>query len=306
LANIPDSPARFLETFRRDGWIDGWLIHDWLDYNSEILISRHSSHNRAFLVETYKKHNRLYGKRADDPPHPDGTQGKLPGSDWEVVGKGMGSLGDRLDLPVTLSPSVSPNGNERVTLSPSAHEKGEIRSPKGGGGGNSRSPPAGERASCSNFQEGSRAQGFPILQSELSGDGLTLKEVFEAFYPLLAFHGIHTMEAFYARLKRCRASPAGWMMLYLDKIHAVYRSRKGGPLLEGDADPVGMTMAGLTPGKNRCRHQHTEAARSLFIEIMIDHHKSQKGEKSKWRGKLSGPSMVLELERRKGKAGKIA
>lgn len=162
------------------------------------------------------------------------------------------------------------------------------------------------RADFSILKQGSGATGYPVMQAELTGNGLTHKEVFEAFLPLLVAHGLLSLESFYERVKRSRASPAGWIMLYLDKIHAVYRTRRGTTLLEEDADPVGMTMAGLIPAKTRRRHHHTEAARSLFIEIMRDYHKSQKGEKSKWRGKLSGPSIVLELERRKGKASKIA
>lgn len=135
---------------------------------------------------------------------------------------------------------------------------------------------------------------------------MTHKEVFEAFFPLLVAHAILSLEAFYERVKRSKATPAAWAMLYLDKIHAVYRDREGGALLDEDADPVAMTMAGLIPGKGRRRHHHTEAARSLFIEIMIDYKKSQKGERPKWLGRLNGPAIVVELERRKGRAGKIA
>ena len=123
---------------------------------------------------------------------------------------------------------------------------------------------------------------------------------------MLVAHGLTSLEAFFERVKRSKAPPATWIMLYLDKIHAVYRDRQGGTLLDEDADPVGMTMAGLIPGKGRVRHQFTEAARSLFIEIMRDHFKAQKGGRPKWLGKLSGPSIVVELERRKGKASKIA
>jgi hypothetical protein len=145
-------------------------------------------------------------------------------------------------------------------------------------------------------------------QAELTGDALTHKDVFEAFMKILVMHGILTLESFYERVKRSKATPAAWMILYLDKIHAVYRDRNGATMLDaGDADPVGMTMAGLLPGKTRKRHYPTEAARLLFIEIMMDHMKYKDKEgRPKWAGRISGPSIALELDRRKGKAGKIA
>ncbi len=305
LADIPAEPERFLSVFRQDRWLDDWLIHDWLDHTSELLIARYSSHHRQRLVEMYRKHNRIYGGGLEEEIHPDGVQGKLPGTEWEAPGKQLGSewegAGNRSNLPLALSPKPQ-------TLSPIAQKAKETKKPNGGMGENTaQSPPTTEpRASFSVVSSGLRAQGYPLTQAELTGEGLTHKAVFEAFLPLLVMHGILSLEAFYGRVRRCAASPAEWIMLYLDKIHAVYRSRDGTTLLDEDADPVGMTMAGLTPGRNRRRHQHTEAARTLFIEVMTDYMKALKEGKTKWAGKLSGPTIVVELERRKGKASKIA
>jgi hypothetical protein len=107
-------------------------------------------------------------------------------------------------------------------------------------------------------------------------------------------------------VKHCNVTPAQWMMLFLDKIHAVCRDRGGGTtLIDGeDADPVAMTVAGLTPRKGKHRHCPTEAARQLFVEVMIDYARANNGEKSKWAGRMSAPAITLELDRRKGKAGK--
>lgn len=316
LADIQGDPQLFLTTFQSHRWLDGWLIHDWLDHTKELLIARHSSHNRDFLVRTYKKYNRVYGRELEDMPddsHPDGKPGKLLGSDREVRGKGSGSNGDNSDPPLALSPepkALSPialTQNKTKALSPLTPETKEIKSPMGCVGRTPPSTPATvPRADFSDSKRGSSAPGYPVSQAELTGNGLTHKEVFEAFFPLLVAHGILSLESFFERVKRSKVPPATWIMLYLDKIHAVYRDRQGGTLLDEDADPVGMTMAGLIPGKGRTRHQFTEAARSLFIEIMRDHHKAQKGERPKWPGKLSGPTIVVELERRKGKASKIA
>lgn len=51
LAEIPAEPQRFLDVLRLDRWLDGWLIHDWLDHAAKYLIARYSSHNRERLVE---------------------------------------------------------------------------------------------------------------------------------------------------------------------------------------------------------------------------------------------------------------
>ena len=321
LADISGESGQFLEVFRKDRWLDGWLIHDWLDHTSELLIARYSSHNRQLLVEIYKKHNRVYGNgldREEEEPHPDGTQGEFSGSGWEVNGKRMGTDGNNSDPPLAPSPSlntlnpITPNpiaqdNNQKEALNPLTPVTKNKKSPMGGMGGNRSIFQANEpRASFLVFPEGSGARGYPVMQAELTGNGWTHKEVFEAFFPLLFDHSILSLEAFYERVKRSKASPAAWIMLYLDKIHAVYRNRQGGTLLDDDADPVGMTMAGLILRKNRTRHCHTEAARSLFIAIMTDYQKSLNGERRKWPGKLSGATIVYELEKRKGKASKIA
>lgn len=82
------------------------------------------------------------------------------------------------------------------------------------------------------------------------------------------------------------------MMLFLDKIHAVYRNRNGKTLLdEQEADPVGMTIAGLLPKKGAVKHVPTEAARQLFLEIMLDHEQAKTGNTSRWECRISGPSI---------------
>ncbi len=287
LAEIPSEPQRFLDVLRLDRWIDGWLIHDWLDHAAKYLITRYSSHNRDRLMEIYAKHNRVYGRDSDKAGST--SQGKLWGSNGEAVA-------DNSDPPKTHNPKPP-------TRNPYTPKETNKENPKGGVGGNDGVP----RASFSLIPSGSRVKGCAYSQAELTGDALPHKIVFEAFMPVLVMHGILTLESFYERVRRAKVSPAAWMMLYLDKLHAVYRDRQGGNLLDSeDADPVGMTMAGLMPREGRRRHYPTEAARMLFVEIMMDFQKDMQGGRSKWAGRISGPGITLELNRRKGKAGKIA
>lgn len=293
LAELPFDPARFVEVLRLDGWLDGWLIHDWLDYAGKYLHAKYKSHNRQRLVEIWTKHGRTYGR---DGEKRNGGGPRL-GREWDAVGP---SLEPDSALPLTQDP-------QPTTLNPYTLDEKKGENPKGGVGG-SPGPPDGAKEKAGFFNllsEGSRVKGFVPTQAELTGGGVTHKEVFEAFMPLLNFHAILTLEAFYDRIKHCRTTPANWIMLFLDKIHAVYRDRDGSTLLDDDADPVAMTVAGLVPKKGGTKHHPTDAARQLFVEIMMDYGKGLKGEKSRWAGRVSASAITLELTRRKGKAGKI-
>ncbi len=64
-------------------------------------------------------------------------------------------------------------------------------------------------------------------------------------------------------------------------------------------------MAALLPAYGR-RHSPTEAARQLFLEIMLDCQRQKEGQPSRWKGCVSGNFLAYELDIRKGKAGKIA
>ena len=288
LAEIPGDPVVFIAALRLDRWLDGWLIHDWLDYSGRYLVSKYKSHNRERLIEIWAKHDKVYGRDPTDST----SHGKLLGSEREA---------DGTDFYLPYNPKLS-------TLNPLALKETYKESPKGGVGGNAAAEMEHrEKTGFSNFCfQGSRVKGAVAAQAELTGEGLPHKAVYEAFLPLLIVHSILTLEAFYERVKHCKTTPAQWIMLFLDKIHAVYRDRGGGTtLLDGDdADPVAMTVAGLAPRKGKTRHQPTEAARQLFLEIMIDHDKAGKGGKSRWAGRMSAPAITLELDRRKGKTGK--
>lgn len=156
------------------------------------------------------------------------------------------------------------------------------------------------------FKEGLLEQGIVLTQDQLDGSGLNYVEIYGAFRNVFIFHSLPTVQALYLRCTKCDCTPAWWTMVFMDKTHAVYRVRPDGkPWLENGADPVAMTMAAILPSYGR-RHSPTEAARQLFIEIMVDYHRHLKGEQSRWVGSVTGQLIAKELDLRKGKAGKIA
>lgn len=60
--------AHYVRLLREHGWLDGALIHDWLDYAGRYLIRKYGSSNKLRLKEIWRKHGRDYSvslKRPD-------------------------------------------------------------------------------------------------------------------------------------------------------------------------------------------------------------------------------------------------
>ncbi len=327
-----------IAALRSDRWLDGWLIHDWLDYTGKYLVDKYKTRRRKLLVEIWAKHGRVYGRDASAADEGDAEAEKPEGSGREVAGKQAGSGrevtgnhsgsdrevgGNRSGRNASVSHKQQPlplHLPETITLNPSTQESKKRKSPDNPSGGlgeatadaqRKERPKSPDPPNCRSFfslvQESLRAEGLASDGEEPPGGNFTLKEVFDAFRLVLVFHGIATMNQFYARVKHCRVSPAEWLMLYLDKVHAVYRDRDGTTWLESrNADPVAMTVAALNPKPGiGQRHAPSNAARDLFMEIMRDSLLEQAGGKPRWQGKLSGPALALELSRRKGGRGKL-
>lgn len=51
------------DVLRENRWLDGWLIHDWLDYVGPFLVKSFKTSKRPWLVETWAKHGKKYGAR---------------------------------------------------------------------------------------------------------------------------------------------------------------------------------------------------------------------------------------------------
>lgn len=53
---------KFVQALQQHGWLDGHLVHDWLDYTGKYLITKYSSGNPERLKEIWAKYGYKYGK----------------------------------------------------------------------------------------------------------------------------------------------------------------------------------------------------------------------------------------------------
>lgn len=303
LAEYGGDSAKFVQALQHRGWLDGKLIHDWIDHQREWLISKYK--NRPHILEAvWARHGRKYGR--DDPDGEDAAAGggdpldagKLSGSNREVNGKSSGSDWEPQEAEVE---------KELKALCPQALSQEETKSPKGGLGenGGACGGVAEPQGSLNSFSKGFRVQGSPGLAETMPCAGFTVEEVFDALEKPLRFHGILSPHELGARVKHCQVDPAYWAMLFLDKLDAGYRIRDGTCLVESeDADPIAMTIGGLRPKSGGQKHAPTDAARGFFAEIMQERAKAKVGLHARWNGNLTGPAVAVELGRRKGKGRK--
>jgi hypothetical protein len=56
-----DAP-QYVSLLQQYGWLDGRLIHDWLEYSGGYLAGKYHTSNRPKLVEIWAKYGRTYGK----------------------------------------------------------------------------------------------------------------------------------------------------------------------------------------------------------------------------------------------------
>lgn len=89
---------------------------------------------------------------------------------------------------------------------------------------------------------GGRAEGLnsPDFPLHL----VTVEDVIVPYNNTLRFFGILSAKQLQDKIAHCAVTPATWMILFQDKVHAVFRDRDGGPLVDtGQGDPVAMTIA---------------------------------------------------------------
>jgi len=83
-ASWEGNPDEFVTRLREWGWLDGSLIHDWIDYVGPYLIKKYSSGNAALLQKIWLKHGYKYGKGNGKFAKQKATR-KRPGSDQEAT-----------------------------------------------------------------------------------------------------------------------------------------------------------------------------------------------------------------------------
>lgn len=71
-SDFPGDAPQYVRLLQKHGFLDGKLLHDWLDYAGLFLIKKYSSSNVSRLSEIWTKHGREYGvankKRTDSEP----------------------------------------------------------------------------------------------------------------------------------------------------------------------------------------------------------------------------------------------
>lgn len=103
-----DAP-QFVRLLQTHGWLDGKVLHDWLDYAGKYLTKKYHSSNRARLAEIWSKHGRSYGT----------------GNSQEVFRKQKVTLPNQPNLPTTSSSAnadVSPDIAAKPQTSPYSPE----------------------------------------------------------------------------------------------------------------------------------------------------------------------------------------
>jgi hypothetical protein len=73
-ADYPGDAPQFVQLLQDHGWLDGRLLHDWIDYAGKFLMGKYAGGNRERLVEIWAKHGRNYGKKSDPNPSPTESQ----------------------------------------------------------------------------------------------------------------------------------------------------------------------------------------------------------------------------------------
>ena len=96
-SHFSGSAPQWVSLLRKHRWLDGKLVHDWLDYAGPYLKSKYHSSNQQRLVEIWAKHGRIYRPPKGDPPrldNPDNLPKKPPGAavDKSKPGKKLSAI----------------------------------------------------------------------------------------------------------------------------------------------------------------------------------------------------------------------
>jgi hypothetical protein len=90
-----DAP-QFVSLLQDHKWLDGRLLHDWLDCAGRYLIGKYAKDHRDRLVEIWAKYGRIYGEKAkpkDSPTESQLNPNQIPQTPLGKVGLGSSSPG---------------------------------------------------------------------------------------------------------------------------------------------------------------------------------------------------------------------
>jgi hypothetical protein len=64
MSDFPGNAPQYVRLLQEHGWLDGKVIHDWVDYAGLFLTRKYSSSEtgKARLGEIWSKHDRVYGE----------------------------------------------------------------------------------------------------------------------------------------------------------------------------------------------------------------------------------------------------
>jgi hypothetical protein len=94
-ADFPGDAPQFVQLLQDHGWLDGRLLHDWIDCAGKYLIGKYAKKHRPVLVEIWAKYGKIYGK-ADPNENPTEVQQESNQTPMTLLGK-VGK--DSSDLP---------------------------------------------------------------------------------------------------------------------------------------------------------------------------------------------------------------
>lgn len=77
MSNYSGDAPQFVRLLQEHRWLDGKLIHDWLDYAGRYLTSKYRISNPKKLKEIYRKHKSVF-RQTKDSLKPDQRQPTLP------------------------------------------------------------------------------------------------------------------------------------------------------------------------------------------------------------------------------------
>jgi hypothetical protein len=103
-ADFPGDAPQFVRLLQQHHWLDGRLLHDWVDYVGLFLIKKYSTSHREKLVEIWRKHGREYGANGKRTESERSVSLPYLTKPTEPTGEGTATSDDRA-RPASASPT---------------------------------------------------------------------------------------------------------------------------------------------------------------------------------------------------------